>query len=87
MNCTWWGVAGTIQHKPTGLFVYGGYGEHTDEDIKAVFGAAAEDTNTAWFVQGGIEQKFIPLGKTTIFGEYRKDEAGRPEAEPHRRRR
>ncbi len=79
MNCTWWGVAGTIQHKPTGLFVYGGYGEHTDEDVKAVFGAAAEDTNTAWFVQGGIEQKFIPLGKTTIFGEYRKDEAGRPE--------
>ena len=27
-----------------------------------------------WFVQGGIERKFIPLGKTTAFGEYRQDD-------------
>lgn len=78
-HCTWWGAAGTVQHKPTGLFVYGGYGEHTDDDIKAAtLNPAAEDKNTTWFIQAGIEQKFIPLGKTTVFGEYRNDNAGRP---------
>jgi hypothetical protein len=29
-----------------------------------------------WFVQSGIEHKWLPLGKTTIFGEYRHDDAG-----------
>lgn len=79
-DCEWWGLAGTIQHKPTGLFVYGGYGEQTDNNVKTVFGAAAEDANTTWFVQGGIETKFVSLGKTTLFGEYRHDDAGRPES-------
>jgi predicted porin len=79
-HCTWWGVAGTVMHKPTGLFVYGAYGEHTDDDIQAATVATAEDTNTMWYVQAGIERKFIPLGKTTIFGEYRQDDVGRPEA-------
>jgi len=79
-DCQWWGAAGTIQHKPTGLFVYGGYGEQQDDNIAANFGPTADDSNTTWFVQAGIEQKFFPLGKTTVFGEYRKDEGGTPEA-------
>jgi hypothetical protein len=29
-----------------------------------------------WFIQPGIEQKWIPLGKTTIYGQYRHDDAG-----------
>lgn len=78
-DCSWWGAAATVQHKPTGLFVYGGYGEQEDNVITAKV-VGAEDTNTTWFVQAGIEQKFIPLGKTTVFGEYRNDEAGTPEA-------
>jgi hypothetical protein len=69
VECTWWGAAGTVVHEPTGLFVYGGYGEFTDENQ-----LASEDTATTWFVQAGIERKFIPLGKTTIFGEYRNDQ-------------
>ena len=29
-DCRWFGVAGTIMHKPTGLYVYGGYGKNWD---------------------------------------------------------
>lgn len=79
-DCQWWGAAGTIMHKPTGLYVYGGYGEQQDNNIDLARGPTAVDDNTTWFVQAGIEQKFVPLGKTTIFGEYRNDETGTPEA-------
>lgn len=80
-DCQWWGGAATIQHKPTGLFVYGGYGEQQDNNTTLAYGGAdAVDENTAWFVQAGIERKFFPIGKTTIFGEYRSDETGTPES-------
>jgi predicted porin len=80
LDCQWWGVAGTIMHKPTGLYVYGGYGEQEVDaengltPTGAVLGA--DGTDTLWFVQAGIEKKFIDLGKTTIFGEYRSDDSG-----------
>lgn len=77
-DCEWWGVAGTVMHAPTGLYVYAGYGNQQDNtrgtDPKIV--ASTVDDDTTWFVQGGIEKAFMPLGKTTIFGEYRKDDAG-----------
>jgi hypothetical protein len=57
IDCEWWGVSAFIQHTPTGLFVFAGYGR-------------------TWFVQGGIEKKWFPLGKTNFFGEYRRDEPG-----------
>lgn len=79
-DCQWWGAAATVMHKPTGLYVYGGYGEQEDDNIVANAGPTAVDSNTAWFVQAGIEKRWMPLGTTTIFGEYRKDEAGTPEA-------
>jgi hypothetical protein len=78
LHCEWWGVAGTIMHEPTGLYVYAAYGQQhdnrgTDPGIAAF---AVQDTDSMWLVQGGIEQKFIGLGKTTLFGEYRQDDAG-----------
>jgi hypothetical protein len=73
-DCQWWGAAGTIMHAPTGLYVYGGYGEQT-LDLKAA-DAGLDDSSTTWFVQAGIERKFFPLGKTTVFGEYRHDDVG-----------
>ncbi|MBN9247052.1 MAG: porin, partial [Hyphomicrobium sp.] len=30
LNCEWWGVSAFLQHAPTGLFVYGGYGKQHD---------------------------------------------------------
>jgi predicted porin len=78
LKCEWWGVAGTVMHEPTGLYVYAAYGEQhdnrgTDPGIAAF---TVQDNDTMWLVQGGIEQKFMPLGKTTLFGEYRQDDAG-----------
>ncbi len=73
-DCQLFGAAGTIMHVPTGLYVYGGYAQNHDSAVAAL--ADTEATSTSWFIQGGIEQKFIPLGKTTIFGEYRHDDAG-----------
>jgi predicted porin len=72
-NCSWWGAAGTVMHAPTGLYVYGGFGSQT-VDTAAM--AGLEKTSTTWFIQPGIEQKWIPLGKTTIYGQYRHDDAG-----------
>jgi predicted porin len=71
-KCTWWGAAGTVMHGPTGLYLYGGYGQQQVETITP----GLDDTSTTWFVQPGIEKKWTSLGKTTVFGEYRKDDAG-----------
>ena len=35
-----------------------------------------DDDSTQFYVQAGIEQKWIPLGKTTIFGEYQRWDIG-----------
>lgn len=71
-KCKWWGAAGTAMHAPTGLYLYGGYGEQTIDSLSP----GLDDTSTTYFLQPGIERKWHPIGKTTIFGEYRKDEAG-----------
>jgi predicted porin len=71
-ECSWWGGAATVMHQPTGLYLYGGYGQQTIDSLPAGF----DDTSTSYFLQPGIERKWHELGKTTIFGEYRKDEAG-----------
>jgi predicted porin len=70
-KCTWWGAAATAVHQPTGLYLYGGYGEQTIDTP----GFVGEETSTTYFLQPGIERKWHDLGKTTIFGEYRKDDA------------
>jgi predicted porin len=77
-ECNWWGSGATVMHSPTGIYVYGGYGEHEDE-LAVTRQAGAEDTSSTWFVQAGVEQKWTHLGKTTVFGEYRNDEVGTPE--------
>ena len=73
-DCQWWGVAGTIQHAPTGIYVYAGYGADSI-DLKASQAGEDDESNT-WFVQGGIESKLVAIGKTTFFGEYRHDDVG-----------
>ena len=44
-------------HTPTGLYVYGGYGEQT---IDSPLPAGPDDTSTTWFFQPGIEKKWHP---------------------------
>jgi hypothetical protein len=77
IDCEWWGVSAFIQHTPTGLFVFAGYGDQNDGSNNAKIDAALVDKDSrTWFVQGGIEKKWFPLGKTNFFGEYRRDEPG-----------
>ncbi len=85
-KCRWAGAAGTIMHAPTGLYVFGGYGwQQIDNPTLA---AGADDTSTTWFIQPGIEKKWLPLGSTTVFGEYRHDAAGaNPGRDSQRQRR
>lgn len=71
-KCTWWGAAGTVLHAPTGLYVYGGHGEQDIDSLPANL----DGTSTTWFIQPGIERKWLPLGDTTIYAQYRKDDAG-----------
>jgi len=71
-KCEWFGAGATIMHMPTGFYVFGGYGWQQIDSL----GPGFDDTSTTWLVQPGIEKKWHPLGKTTIFGEYRHDEPG-----------
>jgi hypothetical protein len=76
-DCQWGGGAATLMHNPTGLYVYGGFGWQRIDSLPASIGGVVPDkTSTMWFIQPGIERKWHPLGKTTIFGEYRHDEPG-----------
>ncbi|MBS0237336.1 MAG: porin [Proteobacteria bacterium] len=76
-RCDWEGAAATIMHKPTGLFVFGGWGkQHIDTGNATTENLLVEPDSTTWFIQPGIEQKWFSLGKTNIFAEYRHDDAG-----------
>jgi hypothetical protein len=76
-ECQWGGAAATIMHSPTGLFVFGGWGKQTIDTGNAIAKSQLVDPDsTVWFIQPGIEHKWLPLGKTNIFGEYRHDDAG-----------
>jgi len=75
-NCRWWGVGGLVQHVPTGIFIYGGYAENQIDLTPAQAAAGANDQSDTIYGQAGIERKWLPLGKTNLFGEYRHDEVG-----------
>jgi predicted porin len=75
-QCELFGTAATVMHVPTGLYVYGGYAQNRDGRVADIGAANTDATSSMYFIQGGIEQKWLPLGKTTIFGEYRHDDGG-----------
>lgn len=68
-----------IQHVPTGLFVYGAYGNYQTDDSLAttqlldddglpVFGPNKEQET--YYIKAGIRQRWTPLGHTVLYGEY-----------------
>ncbi len=73
-DCQYWGGSAVVMHTPTGLFVYGAYGDNKIDLEPA--DAGQDDNSDTWFIQAGIERKWIPLGKTNIFAEYRHDNVG-----------
>jgi predicted porin len=71
-DCQLWAAGASIMHVPTGLYITGNYGEQTD-DLRA---PDEDKTDVGWYLQGGIEQKFTQLGRTTVYGEYGEQEHG-----------
>ena len=57
----------SVMHVPTGLLVSGGYGEIKD-NFRAI--TRVNSTDSSWVVSAGIEQKWISLGKTTLYATY-----------------
>lgn len=63
----------SVIHEPTGLFVNVGTGIKTDEILAGTArfaGTGADDEQTFWAIQAGVEKKFFDPGKTTVYGEY-----------------
>jgi predicted porin len=56
-------VGAYAQHVPTGLFLYGAYGQLEFDD-------SSTDGNDFWYVKAGIRQRWHPLGHTVLYGEY-----------------
>jgi hypothetical protein len=72
-DCSNFGGSVSVMHEATGLFVSAGAGTKKDKllnDSPIFTGTDADDTQDFWSMQAGIEKKFFPLGKTTVFGEY-----------------
>jgi hypothetical protein len=64
------GLSASILHTATGLYATGAYGQLEDNNKDKLYGFATDDTTDFFFIQAGIEKKFLPIGKTTVFGEY-----------------
>jgi hypothetical protein len=80
-DCESIGASGSIMHVATGLYIHGAWGQYEDNLVQAnanlgLAAAQRDGTSNYWYVQGGIEQKFFSLGKTTIYGEYYSGEFG-----------
>jgi predicted porin len=71
-SCSQYGGSVSIQHVETGLFVNFGAGEKTIDlvELSKFAGTGADNDESFWAIQAGIERKFIEHGKTTIYGEY-----------------
>jgi predicted porin len=70
-DCSQYGGSASVMHEPTGLYVNVAAGLLEDNTINSLAGFEnAENESTFWAVEAGIEKKWIPLGKTTIFGQY-----------------
>ena len=67
-------VGAYAQHVPTGLFIYGAYGNFENNDtstdgIAANIGANDLESDT-YYIKGGLRQRWTPLGHTVLYGEY-----------------
>lgn len=72
-KCSQTGGSVSVVHNPTGLFLTFAAGVYEDENATtatAFQGTPVDDEHTFYALMAGIEQKLIPLGKTTLWGEY-----------------
>jgi predicted porin len=72
-RCANLGGSISVIHELTGLFVSVGTGIKTDDLLNGTerfIGTGADDEQTFWAIQSGVEKKYNEFGKTTIYGEY-----------------
>jgi predicted porin len=72
VDCHQIGMSGSIMDMGTGLFIHGAYGITTDENKPA----GVDNENSFFYLQGGIEKKFMPYGATTLFAMYSQFDTG-----------
>jgi predicted porin len=75
-DCNQFGASGSIMHEATGLYVNAAYGILQDDLLKARFGAGTDDEHSFYAIEAGIQQKWLPIGKTTVFGQYYNADGG-----------
>ena len=68
-ECNQLGGSISAMHEPSGLYVNFAAGYTEDELIEDLV-AGAESRHEFYAVEAGIQQKWFPIGKTTIFGQY-----------------
>ena len=69
VSCAEFGASASLLHVPTGLFATGAYGQKND-DVRTLIVPDTKKKDEFFWVSGGIEQKFFPVGKSTFYGEY-----------------
>jgi len=69
-DCQQVGGSISIMHEATGLYTNFAAGQMTDDQVQDAFGAPVDDTYEFWALEAGIQQKWVALGKTTVFGQY-----------------
>ncbi|HRN84960.1 MAG TPA: porin, partial [Hyphomicrobium sp.] len=58
-------IGAYLQHIPTGLFVYGAYGNNELD-----FAGGASFESDTYYVKAGLRRNLNPLGATVFYGEY-----------------
>jgi predicted porin len=76
VDCNALGLSASVMHVASGLYIHGSWGRIDDKNRQALYGANVKDEDKHWYIQGGVERKFIALGKTTIYGEFGRYETG-----------
>jgi hypothetical protein len=87
VDCKAFGLSASVIHLHTGLFVTGSYGYLQDDNRTLKFkqgfsqggaGAARDvkDRDQHWYLQGGLEQNWFGIGRSTVYGEYGVYDAG-----------
>ncbi len=72
-KCKQYGGSVSVMHEPTGIYVNFAAGAHEDDTVLSdadFAGTNASNETTFWAIEAGIEQKWFPIGKTTLFGQY-----------------
>lgn len=81
-SCSQLGASASVMHVASGLFLTGAYGIKWDDRRQRTFEVNAgatgtiDDTDEFYLVLAGVERKWLPWGKTTVYAEHERFETG-----------